>query len=679
MPKRRFNTKQRAALYLAAGGCCELCGAPLQTGFHADHVQPFAKGGETDVTNGQALCPACNLTKADKTMTSARKKMAIGDVELDVRLWQELAYLKYLADNKTNWMLYATPGAGKTQWALMIARVLLRTGIVERVVIVSPTRFIRRQWTKAPKPGIPLLAKLQLVDNNGYGVALENRTDFEGCSLTYPQVFANPQVHRAACVQHKTLVIFDEVHHAGEKESWGQALEEAFGPAVRRIGLTGTPWRQPKAGKIPVAVYGIDEKLIPDFSFTYGQAVRAGDCRPIEFPAFDGEVTYVEKKDCCVPMREQEVVRLGEAEDEDSQVLKDILRPDGLWMRTIIQKADHRLAGIIRGDDDEGAIPDAKGLVFVHDRDEARALRPIMKALLREDAAFIISDPDPDRNEPDSQKELAAFKRDKRRWAIVVDMVSEGVDIPSLYVGVYASRKRTPLRFLQMVGRFVRMRGADELPMRKDGKDRRAVVFLPAIQSLMQLAVNVEDELLHAWDDEDNEPRKRGPREPKDHEVLREIETSEAILQQVIFGKDAFREDEIAAAVADLEEFGIPAHYAVNMAKYRRAREGHIRTGEPAHDDTRQRAEKTSEPLSPQEEVEMLKEMLRRDIGKLASEIVIAPSELGGKIAEINHWLMARFGFKKREQWSMAELREARRLVGERRQDSTVGGSDESA
>ena len=41
-------------------------------------------------------------------------------------------------------------------------------------------------------------------------------------------------------------------------------------------------------------------------------------------------------------------------------------------------------------------------------------------------------------------------------WIVAVNMVSEGVDIPRLRVGVYATAAKTPLIFRQIVGRFVR-------------------------------------------------------------------------------------------------------------------------------------------------------------------------------------------------------------------------------
>jgi 5-methylcytosine-specific restriction endonuclease McrA len=60
---RRFRPAARVALFLAAHGRCAACGVRLTPGWHADHVEPHARGGLTEPRNGQALCPACNLAK----------------------------------------------------------------------------------------------------------------------------------------------------------------------------------------------------------------------------------------------------------------------------------------------------------------------------------------------------------------------------------------------------------------------------------------------------------------------------------------------------------------------------------------------------------------------------------------------------------------------------------------
>jgi hypothetical protein len=73
---------------------------------------------------------------------------------------------------------------------------------------------------------------------------------------------------------------------------------------------------------------------------------------------------------------------------------------------------------------------------------------------------------------------------------VAVRMVSEGVDVPRLCVGVYATSTSTPLFFAQAVGRFVRSRKRGET----------ASVFLPSVPQLMLLANEMEAERDHALD-----------------------------------------------------------------------------------------------------------------------------------------------------------------------------------
>ncbi|MDA9967138.1 HNH endonuclease [bacterium] len=61
--KRRFSKYQRKLLKIIAGNTCGICKQTLCAVFHADHMRPHSKGGDTTLTNGQALCPDCNLKK----------------------------------------------------------------------------------------------------------------------------------------------------------------------------------------------------------------------------------------------------------------------------------------------------------------------------------------------------------------------------------------------------------------------------------------------------------------------------------------------------------------------------------------------------------------------------------------------------------------------------------------
>jgi hypothetical protein len=113
-------------------------------------------------------------------------------------------------------------------------------------------------------------------------------------------------------------------------------------------------------------------------------------------------------------------------------------------------------------------------------------------------------------DEPEASARLAEFSASRRRWLVSVLMVSEGVDIPRLRVGVYATPARTELFFRQVVGRFVRRTPSPARQM--------SYLLLPADARLKRLAVEIEDERRHALEllghDADEpvelEPVKRG-------------------------------------------------------------------------------------------------------------------------------------------------------------------------
>lgn len=67
---RRFNRRQRRVLAWVAGGYCKRCNERLLSHFHADHIVPYSKGGETVTNNGQALCSRCNLEKGSQWNSS---------------------------------------------------------------------------------------------------------------------------------------------------------------------------------------------------------------------------------------------------------------------------------------------------------------------------------------------------------------------------------------------------------------------------------------------------------------------------------------------------------------------------------------------------------------------------------------------------------------------------------
>ena len=84
------------------------------------------------------------------------------------------------------------------------------------------------------------------------------------------------------------------------------------------------------------------------------------------------------------------------------------------------------------------------------DQEHAKAIARLLRNRLNTTADVVVSD------DPQASKKIAEFATNDRPWLVAVRMVSEGVDIPRLRVGVYATTTSTELFFRQAVGRFVR-------------------------------------------------------------------------------------------------------------------------------------------------------------------------------------------------------------------------------
>ncbi len=140
--------------------------------------------------------------------------------------------------------------------------------------------------------------------------------------------------------------------------------------------------------------------------------------------------------------------------------------------------AQQRLASL-RG----SSHKDAGGLVVAADSEHARRIAKILRDHGEDPITVLHTD-------PGAHKKLAAFRESDRAWIVAVNMVSEGVDIPRLRVGVYAAAAKTPLIFRQVVGRFVRV-----IPGRPPTD--RSWLYIPADPRLRQHATDVEGDLRH--------------------------------------------------------------------------------------------------------------------------------------------------------------------------------------
>jgi superfamily II DNA or RNA helicase len=351
-----------------------------------------------------------------------------------------------------------------------VATEAIDAGDVRALTVVAPTDHLKQQWAQAAaEVGLAL-------DPTFRNAAGASSTDYHGVVVTYAQVAAHPALHRVRTSARRTLVVLDEVHHAGDALSWGDGVREAFTPATRRLALTGTPFRS-DVNPIPFVTYvpGLDgiHRSAADSSYGYADALRDGVVRPVLFLAYSGEMSWR------TSAGNELSARLGEplTNEATAAAWRTALDPAGDWMPAVLASADTRLSQLRAG-----GMPDAGGLVIASDHTKARAYARLLAGITGARPVVVLSD------DPAASSKIAKFRESGDRWMVAVRMVSEGVDIPRLAVGVYATSVATPLFFAQAVGRFVRGRGRAET----------ASVFLPSVPSLLALAAEMEVEREHA-------------------------------------------------------------------------------------------------------------------------------------------------------------------------------------
>ncbi len=412
---------------------------------------------------------------AERLSPSFPERAARGTADR-LRAWQAEALEQYFRTEPKDYLVAATPGSGKTTFALRLAYELLHRRAIDRVTVVAPTEHLKRQWADAAhRIGIRLDPRFE----NRQGRSARH---FHGVAVTYAQVAVKASVHRDLTESGRTLVILDEVHHGGDALSWGDAIREAFEPAERRLSLTGTPFRSDTA-PIPFVRYVRDERGIrvsqTDYSYGYGRALEDGVVRPVLFLSYAGRMRWRTR------MGEEMEARLGQPDTKDvtAQAWRAALDPEGEWIPAVLRSADRRLSEV------RHSVPDAGGLVLASDQEAARAYADVLAGITGERPTLVLSD------EKASSDRIAEFARGDARWMVAVRMVSEGVDVPRLSVGVYATSAATPLYFAQAIGRFVRARRRGET----------ASVFLPSVPVLLALASSLELERDHALDREQTE------------------------------------------------------------------------------------------------------------------------------------------------------------------------------
>jgi superfamily II DNA or RNA helicase len=379
------------------------------------------------------------------------------------RAWAKAAYAAYLNSSKESFLVDACPGAGKTKFAVMLAYNEVARGAVDRVDVVGPSVHICRQWAQ---------------EMAAWGLHLDPENDQEssdciGRVFTYQRLGMSPQSLRTRA-NPRRLVILDEIHHAGDQKTWGDALRLVYANAERRLLLSGTPFRS-DGSPIPFVGYthGDHGVSTSDFSYGYGDALRDGYCAPLYFPHHDGDFHWERGGET---YRFDLMTRLGQQLNADR--LRTAYAPEGEFVRELLREAHQHLM-VVRGEH-----PGAAGIVFGRDVENVRALADVLAAVSGTKPVTVTND------DKDAGDKIRRFKDSAAPWLVSVKMVSEGVDIPRLRVGVYLSPVQTEMFFRQAAGRLVRLVPGLE--------DQAGYLYIPSLPRLVDYAAAMTDERRHA-------------------------------------------------------------------------------------------------------------------------------------------------------------------------------------
>lgn len=383
-----------------------------------------------------------------------------------LRPWQKEALERFQGSGRRDFLAVATPGAGKTTFALTAAVQHLARHPHRRVVVVAPTQHLKQQWARAAGRFDVHLEPLWAVRDGRLPA------DMHGVVVTYQQVAM--QADALGALARDAFVVFDELHHAGDERAWGDGVRVAFEGAAVRLALSGTPFRS-DTNAIPFVGYDDFGMAHADYEYGYGEALGDGGVvRPVYFPRIDGHMEWVG------PDGQQYAHSFDDPLDgaRSNQRLRTALALSGEWLPAVLDQAHAQLEAI------RSVHEHAGGLVIAMDHEHARGIVGLLRRRHGVTATLALSD------DPTASSRIERFAEGTQPWIVAVRMVSEGVDIPRLRVGVFATNTTTELFFRQAVGRLVRWtRGLGR---------QKAFFFIPDDPRLRAFAANLAQQRRHS-------------------------------------------------------------------------------------------------------------------------------------------------------------------------------------
>ena len=381
-------------------------------------------------------------------------------MRLKLREWQaqaiDSAEVKY-AEGQSHFLCLATPGAGKTVMASILAHRLLKAKKIDLILCFSPSVNIASAFKAT------LEKHLQEPMDGSLGA--------KGQSMTYQSMLHLDKSYWELLDKHRIFVIFDEIHHCASGDLgniWGQNIAQHIqGKAAYTLALTGTPWR---SDKLPIALsnYSIEGKVQCDYVYSLDKAINHAVCRTPKIVAIDNQNIRAQIHDSIT-----QYTSFKSLLESSHCSYQDLLNCTDL-INYLLKNADKKLNSIRR------QYPDAGGLIVATSVNHAITISKVLKEVTGEEgniATYLHSD---------AQETIETYKQSACKWIISIGMISEGTDIPRLRVCCHLSRIKTELSFRQILGRILRSSG-------EPGGE--GFLFMPAEPNLIDYAKRVVEDV----------------------------------------------------------------------------------------------------------------------------------------------------------------------------------------
>ncbi len=350
-----------------------------------------------------------------------------------LRNWQADCSQKAVAHFKngsSNFFLVSPPGTGKSVTVAEIAAQLYEEGLADLILCISPSAEIRDGLYRTFNKRMPESF------HKGLGTV--------GESITYQRLLSLDANFLAAARNKRLLVICDEIHHcSGGGDSipnaWGRKmLEHILELATYTVCMSGTPWR---TDQLPIALAKYDqESLVVNYQYTLLRAVEEQVCRQPVLCLLDND-------DCRVD--EKNYPSINEALAKTDLMYRQIIENDPA-IKHLLRLSIGKLNEI------RAHTPDAAGLVVAHSIEHAHRIKRMLEQTFNQSVQLVSY------REKNPQRIIEQFRHGQTQWIVSIGMISEGTDIPRLFVCCHITTIRTELYFRQVLGRVLRLRVQDQ-------------------------------------------------------------------------------------------------------------------------------------------------------------------------------------------------------------------------